>query len=186
MAHGLLRMAAAAAFLLAATSSVAADQKDPRLDALFAVLQVSQDAEEVRVSELEIWRIWMQSDDAEADSLMARGLAAMHARDMERALAIYSELVAKAPDFAEAWNKRATVYFVMGELKASLADVERTLALEPRHFGALSGAGQIQLQRGLLRPAYEAFRRALAVNPHLRGPRMFVDMLRDEIEGKPL
>ena len=118
--------------------------------------------------------------------MMACGLAAMHVRDLATALAIYSALVERAPDFAGAWNKCTTVYFLMGELKASLADVERTLALEPRHFGALRGAGQIHLQRGLLRQAYEAFRRALEINPHLDGARMFIEMLRDEVLSKEL
>lgn len=186
MANGLFRMAVAAALLVAACGHAAADQTDPRLDGLFAVLHTSHDTAEIHLTEQEIWRIWMQSDDAEADSMMARGLAAMHVRDLATALAIYSALVERTPDFAEAWNKRATVYFLMGELKASLADVERTLALEPRHFGALGGAGQIHLQRGLLRPAYEAFRRALEINPHLDGARMFIEMLRDEVLGKEL
>ena len=186
MANGLFRMLVAAAFVATAWAPAAADQTDPRLDALFESLHVVREAARAREIERSIWRIWMESEDSEANGLMMRGLAAMHARDLAGALDIYSTLVARAPDFAEAWNKRATVYFLMGELKASLADVERTLALEPRHFGALSGAGQIHLQRGLLRPAYEAFRRALEINPHRDGARMFIEMLRDEVLGKEL
>jgi len=187
MANGLFRMLVAGALLVAAAWTPAAgDQRDARLDALFESLHVVREAARAREIEQSIWRIWMQSEDDEANSLMMRGLGAMHARNLDSALEIYTALVARAPDFAEAWNKRATVYFLMGELKASLADVERTLALEPRHFGALSGAGQIHLQRGLLRPAYEAFRRALEINPHLEGPRMFIEMLRDEVLGTEL
>ncbi|MBM3560454.1 MAG: hypothetical protein FJX53_11380 [Alphaproteobacteria bacterium] len=176
----------AAGLLLAAALPAAADQNDPRLDGLFESLHLPGSAERARQIEMQIWSIWMEADDPQWEALMQRGLAAMHARDLPAALAIYTDLVQRAPGFAEAWNKRATVYFLMGEIKASLADVERTLALEPRHFGALAGAGQINLQRGLLRGAYLAFHRALEINPHLKGPQMFIEMLRDEVEGKPL
>jgi tetratricopeptide (TPR) repeat protein len=90
----------------------------------------------------------------------------------------FSEVIKLEPDLAEAWNKRATVYYLMGEYEASVRDIERTLALESRHFGALSGLGFIYLSHGEDRAAIEAFEAALEINPYLPGARTRVEELR--------
>ena len=101
----------------------------------------------------------------------------------QEALEIFNELIAADPGFAEAWNKRATLHFMMGEIEKSRADVERTLDLEPRHFGALSGLGQIELLSGDREGALKAFENALDTNPHLPGARRMIERLRVKKAG---
>lgn len=165
---------------------VQADQTDPRLDRLFAVLHTSTDARELDVAQSLIWNIWINHRDREAARLMRRGIFAMADARNDEALQIFHRLIAVDPDFAEAWNKRATLYFLMGELEKSRADVERTLELEPRHFGALSGLGQIELLSGDRDGALQAFEHALDSNPHLPGARRIIERLRATETGYSL
>jgi len=175
-----------AAAILAAAGSAFAAQDDPRLDALFARLQATDSVAEATRIQDQIWAIWMQSDEPADNETMMFGVTAMGLRQLEVALQAFDRLVAQAPDFAEAWNKRATVRFMMGDMLASAADVERTLALEPRHFGALSGLGMIFEAIGEPRGAIEAYERAIAVNPHLTGLREHIEALRGSLAGESL
>jgi tetratricopeptide (TPR) repeat protein len=110
----------------------------------------------------------------------------MNAQDLATARSHLDTLVALEPDFAEAWNKRATVYFYQGEYERSLADISRVLALEPRHFGALNGLGMIFERTGRKAEALEAFRNALAIHPQMPAIQQRVDMLSRELEGVDL
>jgi len=103
---------------------------------------------------------------------------------LDEAVEIFSELIKISPDFAEAWNKRATVYYMMGKFELSTADVVETLRLEPRHFGALSGQGLIHLQSKREQAAIDWFKRALRVNPFMDNIRISVDQLEQELKGK--
>lgn len=163
--------AAALAAALAADRPAAARQDDPRLDALFAALGAGEAPPDLARIEREIWAIWLESGDPELDAAMADGVRAMGAGEHAAALAAFDALVEAAPDFAEAWNKRATLYWLMGDFAASAADVDRTLALEPRHFGALSGLAMIRMAQNRLPEAHEALRRLLAVHPHAESAR---------------
>ena len=174
----------AVGLIFSATAS--ADQEDPRLDRLFAVLQTTEDDERVRAAEALIWSIWIESEDATVAALMQRGIVAMSRRQLRRALDIFDDMVGQAPEFAEGWNKRATVHYLMGNLEESVADVEVTLDLEPRHFGALSGLGQIELIRGDEPAALAAFESALEVHPHLAGAKNMADALEEKLFGKDL
>lgn len=185
-----LRTVLAAAIILAGvlvpTAFAYADQKDPRLDRLFAILQTSGNERELNAAQAAIWETWSRHVEADTDRLMRRGILALNAGDMPEAMAIFDTLVIAKPDFAEAWNKRATALFLLGELDRSAADVERTLALEPRHFGALSGLGRIEMLRGAPEAARAAFRGALAVNPHLPYAQEMLRQLDEKIDGKRL
>ena len=114
-----------------------------------------------------LWQVWHRSGDAEVDRQLQAGIDAMNRRALEEAVNIFSEVIAMAPDFAEGYNKRATVYYMQERYEESLEDCEKTLALNPIHFGALSGSGLVYL--GLRNPvkALEFFKRAIAVNPNM-------------------
>ncbi len=161
---------------------VAADQDDPRLAALFGRLKAAPDARAAQEVEASIWHIWVQSDDAVIGMLMAQGLAAMTRRDLRAALGKFDQIVKIAPGFAEGWNKRATVHYLLGNYPGSLHDIERTLKLEPRHFGALSGRGLVLLELDQQGRALEAFESALKVHPKLPGANHNAEALRREIQ----
>lgn len=166
--------------------SGSAAQEDARLDELFERLKTTGDPVEGRGLTSEIWSIWLRSDDESVDRLMRKGIVAMAERDFETALILFNAIVEEAPDFAEGWNKRATVHYLMGNYPASVSDVERTLALEPRHFGALSGLGLINMALGRDEIALKAFEAALEVNPHLSGPKANIEDIKRRLEGEAL
>jgi tetratricopeptide (TPR) repeat protein len=120
----------------------------------------------------------METEDPQATALMEAGIAALDSRSFTAALAVYDVLVEEMPAYAEAWNKRATAHYLVGDYEASLADIERTLALEPRHFGALSGRGLIQHARGDDLAAIESFEAALAIHPNLVSVRRNLEALK--------
>ena len=159
-------------------------QDDPRLDTLFGKLKSTRDVTEAYEVEQEIWSVWLVSGDDRADAIIAKGLRAMTLRDYDTALGAFDEIVRLVPNFAEGWNKRATVYYLLGNYKASTADIETALALEPRHFGALTGLGLIRLAQGDDAKALEAFEAALEVHPHLPGADSHIKELRQRIKGK--
>jgi tetratricopeptide (TPR) repeat protein len=185
MVHRRLAIPLIAAFTLA-TLPAAADQNDPRLDALFAKLKAAASNTEAETAERQIWQIWIENRNPELERLMREGIAAMNEDDNDAALDRFSEIVKYDKGFAEAWNKRATVEYEMGDYAASVADIERTLALEPRHFGALSGLGLIYLATDHKAEALKAFRAALAINPRASGLREKVEELEKDVKGSPI
>jgi tetratricopeptide (TPR) repeat protein len=169
--------------MLLGVGSALADQQDLRLERLFARLQATSSRAEAQAAQLQIWQIWIESDDSQANRLMRSGIEAMAARQNALALQYFDRLVERAPDFAEGWNKRATVHYLMDDYAASVLDIERTLELEPRHFGALSGLGMIYDAIGEPAAALRSFEAAVAINPHLEGPRQRIEALRRELQG---
>lgn len=178
-----IRVVAVLVILLAATPGHA-DQNDPRLPMLFQILAGTSDPLEASQATMLIWSLWIESGDDSIDRLVEEGQDAAAAGDLDRAIAIFDDVVEKRPDFSEGWNRRATYLYLARHFERSAADVERVLALEPRHFGALSGLGLIRLEQGDQRGALEAFERALVVNPHLPAARLHVDQLRRALGGK--
>lgn len=131
-----------------------------------------------------LWQIWGRSGDKAIDALYQQGLEQMAASNLREAVATFTAIIAKRPTFAEAWNKRATVYYVMGLLDLSLQDCDEVLKRNPNHFGALSGYAQIYLQKGDLRQAITYFERALKVNPNLDGIPEAIEQLQQKLEEK--
>ena len=125
------------------------------------------------------WQIWSRSGDAAVDKLFARGMEQMEAGALDDALATFGAVIKRKPAFAEGWNKRATIHFLLGHFTQSLKDCDEVLKRNPKHFGALSGAGQIHLQLGHPELALDFFRRALAVNPNLDGPAAMIPVLEE-------
>jgi tetratricopeptide (TPR) repeat protein len=170
---------------LALAGSGRADQSDSRLPGLFAELKGATTTADARAVEAAIWGVWLETEDDDARLLMRQGIVYLSRGEYPLALAAFNGVVERAPDFAEGWNKRATVFFLLQDFDASVADIERTLALEPRHFGAFAGLGQIYLALGNQRLALKAFEAALQVHPHLDSVRDAVEALRKTIDGKP-
>lgn len=142
-----------------------ANQNDTRLDSLFSQLQITDSGQKARTIEKFIWRIWRESGDESVDQLMVDGVKAMGGGNYEGALIAFNSIVKGAPNFAEGWNKRATLYWLMGDFEKSVEDINRTLALEPRHFGALSGLAMIRESQERPLDALQAFERALEIYP---------------------
>lgn len=183
-----MRVLPAISFALAllAAGPAAADQKDARLTGLFDDLLNAAGAEAAQSIELQIWHIWYQHDDNAIVQLVKQGEAAMGRRDFRSALRSFDQVVQIAPGFAEGWNRRATLNYLMGRYEASLADIEKTLALEPRHFGALSGRGLVYTALKQLEPALRSFEAALVVHPHLAGARLNAEAIRKELGDRDI
>jgi tetratricopeptide (TPR) repeat protein len=165
-----------------------ADQDDPRLDRLFAKLNVTDQSNQQEIDRItgEIWEVWRESGSPGLDMKMLEGRRFMKQGILHSALGNFDFIVKVQPDFAEAWHKRATVQFLIGNYQASIADIERTVALEPRHFGAFAGLGLIYLKMGEEKSALKALERALEINPHLSGARQKVEELRRRLKGAKL
>lgn len=163
-----------------------AAQDDPRLPSLFAALKAAPSAGEAKALEDKIAAIWDETRDRETEALMEKGLTAMAEDEEQAALKTFDAVVTHAPNFAEGWNKRATVEFLLDDYRASMADIAHTLQLEPRHFGALAGLGQVELALGDKAAALKAFSQALAIDPYLGDVAAIVTRLKKELEGKPV
>ena len=144
-----------------------ADQRDPRLNDLFRSMSQTSQARASAEIEQKIWQIWLQHQNPEIEARLRQGMLAM-AQNPSRALRVFTALIEDEPDFAEAWNKRATLYYLLGDYSASAQDIERTLALEPRHFGALSGLGLVHLALDQYLEAQDAFEAVLEIQPYSR------------------
>lgn len=156
------------------------------LDSLFEKLQDTQNPIEARQLERKIWEAWGKGETDTLDALMQGGITVMEKGDYRRANDIFTAMIELKPDFAEAYNKRATVRFLAEDYAGSVADIERTLKLEPRHFGALSGLGLIMERLDNLDEALKAYRRALAANPHINDGADKLKELRRKIDAKEL
>ena len=157
-------------------------QDDPRLEALFTTLQETGDPSVAGKAMAEIWEIWFDAGDERVNQFMTQGRSALAGGQFARALASFDQAIAIDPEYAEAWNQRATLYYFIGNLKASTHDAEQTLVLEPRHFGALSGLGLIHARAGELEKAITWFERAIEVNPHSRNARTNIEGLRQRLQ----
>ncbi len=154
------------------------------LDRLFARLHKAEDAKSAKVMEQVIWGLWAKSGSPTADALLQQAAKAMSASAYPVALRILDTVIEIKPDFAEAWNKRATLYYLERKFDQSLSDIVVVLDLEPRHFGALSGLGMIRRELGDEKAALEAFRRALVIHPFQPGALRAVKELESELEQK--
>lgn len=178
-----------AAWVAAAVSSlsgvVMADQNDAALARLFEALAASETVGEAANYEREIWGRWLQSGSDDVDRDLARGMSAMDRGDGRTAMAAFDAVIAAAPDFAEGWNKRATLHWMMGNRAESVSDIDRTLALEERHFGALSGLSMIRESQHRPFEALEALERVIAIHPRLPQLQSRIDHLTRQL-GEPI
>jgi len=165
-----------------------AQRGDPtrNLDFLFDALKIAPDDATAKQIEQRIWATWFVSPSDTANLLMGRVRTAIEAKDADLSLKLLNALIKIRPDYIEAWNRRATVYFMKNEYGKSLADIHEVLKREPRHFGALSGLGMILQELGEDRRALEAYRRALAVYPRIERIPETVKTLQEKVEGRDI
>lgn len=156
------------------------------LDELFKRLAAARDLEEAKGVEGAIERVWLRSGSDTTDLLMSRALAVWQANDFSLARSLLDRVVALEPDWAEGWNKRATLRFLMDDPKGAQSDAERALLLEPRHYGALAGLGIIFEQAGDKKRALEALRKARMLDPQRKDIADKVEQLRFDVEGRDI
>jgi tetratricopeptide (TPR) repeat protein len=160
--------------------------KTKGLDFLFGALKTAPDEASAKYVEARIWAIWLQTPSDTVSLLMTRAKAAMESQNPDVALKLLDSVITLRPDYVEGWNRRATLYYLRSDYSHSLADIEQVLAREPRHFGALAGLGMIMQDLGDDKRALDAFRKALAVNPHLEKVPDLVKTLSEKVEGRDI
>jgi len=156
------------------------------LDFLFGALKAAPDEDSAKAVEARIWAIWLQTPSDTAALLMMRAKAALDGQQPELAIKLLDAVIKLRPDYVEAWNRRATLYYLQNDYARSLADIQQVLVREPRHFGALAGLGMIMQDLGDEKRALDAFRKALAVNPHLEKVPELVKQLTEKVEGRDI
>ena len=158
-----------------------ADQNALELPALFDKLKAVTDQSEASNIEARIWELWLEPPDDIAARAMEQISEAMSSSDLAVALQLSNELVESHPDYAEAWNRRATLFYLLGKNAESVADIRQTIALEPRHFGAISGLGLIFLREQNFDAALAAFEQVLTISPASSSAQQSVKRLRQEL-----
>lgn len=180
-------LVAVALICLALAGGAKADQRDPQLDQLFSALQRTTNQTMADNLVAEIWQRWTAfEDDPRATNMMVVGIQQMNLGQFDNAERIFSNLAQSYPEHAEVWNKRATVRFMRGNDSGSRQDIARVIDLEPRHFGALSGLGMINMRAGDLPAALQAFEAAVRVNPHMDQAETMIRNLRVKLRGRAL
>lgn len=181
----ILNRIVAALLPLFLSCAVAQAQDVAKLDGLFERLKTAAPGEAGRI-EREIQLEWSKSGSPALDLLLQRGQDAMTVGNYPAAIEHFTAIIDHAPGFAEAWNARATAYYMAGEFGPSVADIAQVLKLNPRHFGALSGLALILEETGKPERALEVYRAALVIHPHLRGAVEAVARLEKAAEGQEL
>jgi tetratricopeptide (TPR) repeat protein len=156
------------------------------LDFLFGALKAAPDEASAKHVEARIWAQWLHTPSDTAALLMLRSKAAMDAQQTDVALKLLDAVIKLRPDYVEAWNRRATLYYLRNDYAHSLEDIQQVLVREPRHFGALAGLGMIMQDLGDEKRALDAYRKALAINPHLEKVPELVRTLTEKVEGRDI
>src|SRR6516165_7809022 len=165
---------------------VGADKTRGGLDFLFGALKAAPDDASARHVEARIWAVWLQTPSDTAALLMMRAKAAVDGQKIDVAIKLLDSVIKLRPDYIEAWNRRATLYYMQNDYGRSLADIQQVLMREPRHFGALAGLGMIMQELGDDKRALDAYRKALALNPHLDKIPEQVKALTEKVEGRDI
>ena len=152
--------------LLIYSGKLLADQNDKRLSYLFDKLTDSENQQEINKLTSQIWNIWHEIDDPKMTRIFESGVQLMNLGYLPRAIDYFNKVIIKKPNFAEAWNKRATAHFMMGNFDLSMKDISNTLKLEPRHFGALDGMGLIFIHLNQYEKAIEIYDQMLEIFPN--------------------
>lgn len=174
--------------LLSPPGDMQAGQADPvySLDTLFGALKIAPNTASAKAIENRIWAKWIESGSDTCDLLMTRVKDAIEDKDYDLAIRLLNSIIAIRPGYVEAWNQRATVYYLKDDYGHAVADIAEVLAREPRQFGALAGLGLMLQDMGDDKDALEAYRKALAIDPHLENIPDTVKTLSDKVEGRDI
>jgi tetratricopeptide (TPR) repeat protein len=156
------------------------------LDFLFGALKVAPDEDSAKHVEAQILALWSRTSSDTIALLMQRAKVATESRQLDVAIKLLDAVLKLHPDYIEGWNRRATLYYMQNDYQRSLEDIEQVLIREPRHFGALAGLGMIMQELGDDRRALDAFRKALAIDPHLARVQELVRTLTEKVEGRDI
>ena len=157
--------------------SLKADQNDARLEDLFDILSKTESEDQINQVISSIWDIWHETNDPSIEADFYRGLESMRTGDLIMAVAFFTRVIDKNPNFAEGWNKRATVYYMLGKFDASMMDIHETLKLEPRHFGAMDGMGLIFIHLEQFDQAIDIYDQMLKIFPNNSSTKQKKEML---------
>jgi tetratricopeptide (TPR) repeat protein len=182
----LIALALGLALAMPSLADTAQTARDKVIDALYDRLAKARTDDEAKGISGALERAQLRSGSDTADLLMTRAMTAIQAGNSDVAVDILSSIVKLDPDFTEAWNKRATLYYLKNDYGRSMADIAETLKRDPRHFGAWAGLGMILRETGDKKRAYQAFQKALAVNPHLDTVQKALDELKPDVEGRDI
>lgn len=174
------------ALVLGSSIPLAADQNDERLDALFEQLKEAPSVAVSTAIERKISVIWTQTPSKASEELMMNGIEAIQRGQLDLALKHFTSLVEGEPEFAEAWNKRATVHYMLGDYPEAIADIEKTLELEPRHFGALAGLGTIFAEIDQPEAARNVFQEVLELSPQSPGIKENIRKMETQMRARTL
>ena len=170
-------------------SNINAEERNNKLEKLFAQLKSTKDLSSAQIIEKEIWEIWSihPSDDRRGfrlTELLIQGTRLMKMRELDKAYEVFTKIISVESDWAEAWNKRATVLYLMKQYESSLADIKITLVLEPRHFGALSGQALNYIELNLYEKAIESYKAAQKIYPIIDGAKKMIPQLNELIKDQ--
>lgn len=165
---------------------VGAGDRIHNLDFLFGALKAAPDETTAKAIEQRIWALWTVTRSDTANLLMTRVKTAIEQKDTDLAITLLDAIVKIKPDYVEAWNRRATIYYMQKDYGRALADIREVLKREPRHFGALSGLGLILQDIGDDKQALEVYRRALSIYPRLERVPDLVKTLSEKVEGRDI
>jgi len=169
------------------TATACADQNDARLEQLFADLQTPLSTTAVQKIENQIWEYWLSfPNDQTIENTMTAAILMMESGQLRSAENIFGRIIKREPQFAEAWNKRATVRFLAGNHNGSAKDIAQVLQLEPRHFGALTGLGMIHMHNGDWQNALKAYELAFSIHPYLTNVERIISNLKTRLKGRAL
>ena len=171
--------------LFLSTTTLSANDRNLELDKLFLELKKNIPSLSSRIAQ-QIWTLWStHPTDQKLTSILDEGSRLVQDRQLNRAIDVFTEAIELDPKWAEAWNKRATVLFFLGEFERAKLDIAKTLELENNHFGALAGLGMVEIHLGNPKAALRAYRRATLINPHLQDVKQAILRLEKELKGLP-
>ena len=169
-------------FLFFSTTTLIANERDVELDNLFSELKKNNPAVSKNI-EQKIWTLWStHPSDDKLTSILNEGSRLMQDKDLFRAILVFTEVIEMDPTWAEAWNKRATVYYMIGEFEKSQSDINKVLNLEKRHFGALAGQGLVNIQLKNYEKAILSYQMVEKIYPTMRSPKIMIKQIQDLIK----